>query len=82
MKPRPPQSSRQPESVQPGSQNPSRRSAMVCGICGQRFFLDETDSPPFCSERCKMVDLGRWLDERIEIPHEGGTLDQQDDQSE
>lgn len=23
---------------------------------------------PFCSERCKMVDLGRWADENYKIP--------------
>jgi endogenous inhibitor of DNA gyrase (YacG/DUF329 family) len=23
---------------------------------------------PFCSLRCKQIDLGRWLDERIGIP--------------
>ena len=23
---------------------------------------------PFCSTRCKQIDLGRWLDERIGIP--------------
>jgi endogenous inhibitor of DNA gyrase (YacG/DUF329 family) len=34
--------------------------------------LDETSDPPFCSERCKLIDLGRWLDEEIGIPHEGG----------
>ena len=47
-------------------------SMLVCSICGRRFYLDETDSPPFCSERCKLIDLGRWLDESIQIPHEGG----------
>jgi hypothetical protein len=25
---------------------------------------------PFCSERCRLVDLGRWLDERYGMPHE------------
>jgi len=45
---------------------------MRCSTCGRRFYLDETDAPPFCSERCKMVDLGRWLDEDIGLPHEGG----------
>ena len=24
---------------------------------------------PFCSERCRLVDLGRWLDERYGMPH-------------
>jgi endogenous inhibitor of DNA gyrase (YacG/DUF329 family) len=23
---------------------------------------------PFCSERCKMIDLGNWLGERYRIP--------------
>jgi len=23
---------------------------------------------PFCSERCKLIDLGRWLEGRYQIP--------------
>jgi endogenous inhibitor of DNA gyrase (YacG/DUF329 family) len=46
--------------------------AMKCSSCGRRFYLDETTSPPFCSERCKLIDLGRWLDEEVSVPHEGG----------
>ncbi len=23
---------------------------------------------PFCSERCRMIDLGRWLDEKYSLP--------------
>ena len=23
---------------------------------------------PFCSERCRVIDLGRWLDEKYQIP--------------
>ena len=23
---------------------------------------------PFCSERCKLIDLGRWLDGKYQIP--------------
>jgi hypothetical protein len=25
---------------------------------------------PFCSERCRSIDLGRWLDERYGLPAE------------
>ena len=32
--------------------------------------MDETDAPPFCSQRCRLIDLGRWLDEEIGLPHE------------
>jgi len=24
---------------------------------------------PFCSERCKLIDLGRWLDGKYQIPN-------------
>ncbi len=47
------------------------RTALRCSTCGRRFFLDETTTPPFCSERCQLIDLGRWLDEGIGIPFEG-----------
>jgi endogenous inhibitor of DNA gyrase (YacG/DUF329 family) len=30
---------------------------------------------PFCSERCKVIDLGRWLDERYQIPVEPAETD-------
>lgn len=25
---------------------------------------------PFCSERCRLIDLGRWVDERNSVPVE------------
>ncbi|RPI48021.1 MAG: DNA gyrase inhibitor YacG [Betaproteobacteria bacterium] len=27
---------------------------------------------PFCSERCKLIDLGEWATERYRIPDGGG----------
>jgi endogenous inhibitor of DNA gyrase (YacG/DUF329 family) len=33
--------------------------------------LQQTETPPFCSQRCQLIDLGRWLDEEIGLPHEG-----------
>jgi endogenous inhibitor of DNA gyrase (YacG/DUF329 family) len=34
------------------------------------------DSPwrPFCSERCRLIDLGDWLEERNRIPDEPGDV--------
>ena len=32
--------------------------------------LAEVPSFPFCSARCKTIDLGRWLDETYRIPAE------------
>lgn len=43
-----------------------------CPICKQP--VSEPPAPdapkqfPFCSERCKLIDLGRWLDGKYQIP--------------
>lgn len=29
---------------------------------------------PFCSERCRLIDLGAWLTEQHKIPDENGPL--------
>lgn len=45
---------------------------MQCPICKKRVEEPRTGEPrsyfPFCSERCKLVDLGRWLDGKYQIP--------------
>ncbi|HEY1721272.1 MAG TPA: DNA gyrase inhibitor YacG [Magnetospirillaceae bacterium] len=40
-----------------------------CPICGKP--LDSRYSP-FCSARCKQVDLARWLGEVYVVPGDGG----------
>ncbi len=38
---------------------------MKCPICGREFEPENAEtSLPFCSDRCKTIDLGRWLDEK------------------
>ncbi|HHH39020.1 MAG TPA: DNA gyrase inhibitor YacG [Sedimenticola sp.] len=53
---------------------PGHRPTVRCPTCGRRFSWDER-SPwrPFCSERCRLIDLGEWLGEghRISEPLEG-----------
>jgi endogenous inhibitor of DNA gyrase (YacG/DUF329 family) len=39
-----------------------------CPTCGNPFDSEHTDSMPFCSRRCRNIDLGRWLDEEIRLP--------------
>ena len=39
-------------------QQPSRKRRRRCPICGKPV---EEAFRPFCSRRCKDVDLGRWL---------------------
>ena len=45
-----------------------------CPNCNKTFKYDNKSSfRPFCSEKCKMIDLGNWLDESYAIPVEGET---------
>lgn len=39
-----------------------------CPHCGTKFSYYESKFRPFCSERCRMVDLGHWLEESYRIP--------------
>ena len=44
---------------------------MKCPICKREVVPPapgERSFSPFCSERCKLVDLGRWLGGRYQIP--------------
>jgi uncharacterized protein len=38
-------------------------AAIRCSICDKEFQPEDSPAMPFCSERCRLVDLGRWLDE-------------------
>ena len=39
-----------------------------CPVCDAAVDLQRTPTVPFCSERCRLVDLGRWLDEGYAVP--------------
>jgi hypothetical protein len=45
---------------------------MRCPICNKP--VEAPNDPnsktpyPFCSERCKLIDLGRWLSDKYQIP--------------
>ncbi len=44
---------------------------VICPTCGKEVeWRPENTSRPFCSERCKMIDLGQWADEKFKIPME------------
>jgi len=33
---------------------------------------------PFCSERCRLLDLGNWIDERYRVPSEAAAIEDHD----
>jgi endogenous inhibitor of DNA gyrase (YacG/DUF329 family) len=41
----------------------------MCPICGEGALNRlQNRAFPFCSDRCKLVDLGRWLDGAYRVP--------------
>jgi len=49
-------------------QEPARKF-VVCPTCGQSVeWCTEQHWRPFCSERCKLIDLGSWFDGSHHIP--------------
>jgi len=50
-----------------------------CPRCGTR--REWTDNPwrPFCSERCKLIDLGGWLTEKNSIPGDTAEIPEADE---
>ena len=45
-----------------------------CPICQREMEGERADWPqfPFCSPRCKTIDLGRWLGETYRVPGRPG----------
>jgi endogenous inhibitor of DNA gyrase (YacG/DUF329 family) len=54
------------------SEKTSSSESTPCPICHRPVnpsTKNEPNSPyPFCTQRCKLVDLGRWLDGKYQIP--------------
>ena len=46
----------------------AKANAERCPIC--RGAVSESIARPFCSERCRTIDLGNWLGESYRIPIE------------
>jgi len=39
-----------------------------CPICDKSFDSEASPAVPFCSARCRQIDLGRWLGEDYGVP--------------
>lgn len=40
-----------------------------CPTCQKAVeWLPENEYRPFCSERCRLIDLGQWADEQFIVP--------------
>ena len=53
-----------------------------CPTCDAVIDLAATPTAPFCCERCRLVDLGRWLDESYGVPQPPPRADDDGDEAE
>jgi hypothetical protein len=42
-----------------------------CPRCGKETAYEANPFRPFCSERCRLIDLGLWFSDAYAIPVEG-----------
>lgn len=50
-----------------------------CPQCSKKVTWSNTNPfRPFCSERCKLIDLGEWASEGYRVPGEPAPLNQPD----
>ena len=50
-----------------------------CPVCDASVNIEATPTVPFCSERCRLIDLGRWLDEAYCLPEQKQSEDDEDE---
>jgi endogenous inhibitor of DNA gyrase (YacG/DUF329 family) len=56
--------------------NQSKPKQVKCPQCGRlALYSSENKFRPFCSERCRIIDLGAWADESYRIPAKDSSSD-------
>jgi endogenous inhibitor of DNA gyrase (YacG/DUF329 family) len=56
---------------------PKKARVVVCPQCGgASLYAPENRWRPFCSERCKHLDLGAWASESFRVPDDSPPDDQ------
>ena len=52
-----------------------KHRTVTCPTCGKAVvWRPENKFKPFCSERCKLIDLGEWATEKYRVPAEDEPL--------
>ena len=53
--------------------SPAKQRIVRCPQCGgESLWSADNKSRPFCSERCKLIDLGAWASESYRVPVQEG----------
>ena len=48
----------------------SDKHKILCPICRKELSWSDNPFRPFCSERCKLIDLGKWASGDYRVPGE------------
>jgi endogenous inhibitor of DNA gyrase (YacG/DUF329 family) len=46
------------------------QTRIKCPVCRKETVWEKNPFKPFCSERCKLIDLGKWASEEYRVPGE------------
>lgn len=52
---------------------------MKCPTCDKPIEWQDNPYRPFCSERCRLIDLGAWVNEEYTVPGEQVTIPDEPD---
>ena len=52
---------------------------MTCPNCSKPVEWQDNPHRPFCSEHCKLVDLGRWVNDEYSVPGDPVPIHEQAD---
>lgn len=65
----------QDQSNDSGANEPG--TSFACPICQVEFSPQKSPAMPFCSHRCRFVDLNHWLNEEYGLPDLPDPLDEE-----
>lgn len=53
-----------------GDASMAKRESVRCPSCRREVPWEGNSHRPFCSERCRVIDLGNWATDRYRVPGE------------
>lgn len=54
-----------------------KKIQVECPNCKKKFDYYSSEFRPFCSEKCRLIDLGQWLNESYAVPVQKLTEEEQ-----
>lgn len=54
-----------------------KKLEVICPTCKKNFDYYTSEYRPFCCEKCRLIDLGQWLNESYTVPVEKLTEEEQ-----